>query len=193
MDYCFYLKKVYQLEPQLIEDLYTHVSSTPLDITKSYFTKRHPGLDSITVPLYANTAKNNPAVNQLLDLLNLAIPRGQALSYAINRLDPDGMVLEHTDAITGLRNRGHVVSTQHMIHVSVRNGGVYGHRRDKSIPYVWQPMDQGGCYLYNNYVWHMVKNTSKQVRWTIIVYFDDPQWDHKNAIYDRYNLDRHGY
>jgi hypothetical protein len=197
MNYSFFLLKVAQLDPAVLRAMQEHAAQAHLDPATSYFVPGyHPGMVSGAFPIMAAPASVPKPVSDVLDNVNHVLPRARALSYLINRLAPDGFIKEHTDATGGPQSAGHKITMQHLVHISLGGRSRYGYRRSKNDQFSWYTMEEGGVYLYNNYVWHVVQNDFEPnlpTRTNMIVYYDDPEWVVKTAIYNRFGCHKGGY
>ena len=112
MDYDFYARRIADVPPDLLAEALAYASSLELDINKSYFNPRHPGFNSITHKLvdanYSTSGPGaryvpirpeelHPVVKRLTSLVSHIFEPSALTSYEVNRLEPFGEILEHTD------------------------------------------------------------------------------------------------
>jgi hypothetical protein len=197
MNYSFFLLKVAQLDPAVLSGIQQYALDAPIDPATSYFVPGyHPGMSSGAFPIMASPTTVHPAVSSVLQNVNHVLPKDKALSYLINNLADGGYIKEHTDVTGGPMSTGYRITMQHLVHISLTGKSKYGYRRSKKEDYTWYTMEPGGVYLYNNYVWHVVKNDFEQNlpnRTNMIVYYSDPEWVIKDQIYTKFNCQRGGY
>ena len=186
MDYSFYLREVFRLHPDLHERLVSLVNSIPLDPETSYFVSgRHPGFTSGRFTLDGDTP---PAILDLLQVLHPVFPHTTLLSYLINRVEPGGGLLEHTDAAGGEKSTGYATNGRHLIHVGVQGLARNFFRRSNELPNTEKVLRPGSVYAFNNYVYHSVRNEGTLTRYNVVLYYDDPVWETKKVLYRHLNI-----
>jgi hypothetical protein len=202
MDYDFYIRQIAQLEPELLAETLAFAESIPLDISRSYFNPRHPGFDSVThkivdsnystkgpggryVPMQIGDV--NPVVLKLVRKVNHIFDPYCFTSYEINKLEPNGEILEHTDQTPTDTSNPYSVPYHHTVHIPLSGKGEYFFKRGYDEPYKSLEMAPGGMFSFNNYVLHKVKN-SNQLRYNLIIHFIDREWVMKKKLYQHLGI-----
>jgi len=185
VDYNFYIKDVLRIDESLRKELEELAQNTTLDPKTSYFKPgRHPGMHSGGF-MFTNASK---PILRLRDVMGEIFPVETSINYLVNKLEPGGLIREHSDATGGPQSRGWCINTQHLIHISITGNASYFFRRSLELDPIELKMKNGLVYPLNNYVYHYVTNPGNVDRFNIIFYYNDPQWEIKKALYKRFNI-----
>lgn len=197
MDYEFYCRKIADVSPELLKNTLDYVKTIELDINRSYFNPRHPGFNSITHKIvdsnYSTSGPGgryiptmiqdvHPTVMQMVKNVSHIFDPFCFTSYEINRLEPFGEILEHTDQTPTDTSNPFSVPYHHTVHIPLSGSGRYFSKRGYKEEYEEFRMDPGGMFSYNNYVLHKVINRDT-LRYNLIIHFIDRDWQMKRKLY----------
>lgn len=145
---------------------------------------------------YRDLTSRPPALTALLDLVDTWLPKSTFRGYEANQLDAGAVLEEHTDiaAKPDYKQRAHEITKFHKLNVALQGSAEYWFRRDLRQPMEQaEPIRVGDIALFNNYVYHEVRCTSTVPRINLTLFYTDPLWTTKFAIYNRLGIDTNGY
>lgn len=193
MDYQYYMRKVHQLRPELHAALVQHATTTPLDISRSYFNDRHPGFNSLTFKYGEKSqpeflATVDKSVRDIVAELAYLYPPESFHAYEINSLQVGGKILLHTDQTPTTTSKIWKVPQYHSVHIPCTGRGLYESKRGYGEEFEKMYMELGSVYSYNNYVLHRVENISDVVRFNVVLHYHDVQWITKARLYEHLGI-----
>lgn len=182
MDYPFYIRKIKQIPDDLLKECLELLDQDKV-ISHPHFVPSNRNREA-----YRISSENvSKVVSKVSELLSDVISPSRLYWHEINLLAPLGMLGEHSDlAYAGYnRNAGlpqEIVLT-HKIHVHLYGTSSLRFRRSKYEPKNEFCPDVGGCYWYNNYVWHESHNPSPTSnRMALSMIYHDKDWSVRSSI-----------
>lgn len=178
MDYPFFTKRLGSITASQLEKLRASVLTDA-----SYH--QHPGfkqpVDRSKVGLDQET------LTEVLEQLSVFFPVDSYHTYELIKLEPGGLVAEHSDICGTYNNRLWMAAHYHKIHIPLwTNDLCYStHRRSKHDELSYSTMAAGEVVAYNDYVWHSGKNGGDQTRVHICLAYFDPTWIYTQNIMER--------
>lgn len=183
MDYSFYVKKLGHLDESVRSALLTRALALDKSSTSKNF-RKHDGY-LVTEAQSLDKSIFSPVTSYLPHCLSNA----SVLDLEVGVLNPKATLLEHTDN-NPPSGKGWLVQRIHKVHVVLQSeGGWCEHRRSASNEKPnRQLLEQGGIYLFNNYVFHSVGNPGECDRVHIVAQYRDEDWTIKKTLYNHLKL-----
>lgn len=182
MDYSFYIKKLGHIPNEVRVRILEDVAGIDRAKTSKNF-RAHDGY-SVTEAKTLNVTLLDPIKSYMPNSLT----KRKALDLEVGVLAPMSVLKEHTDN-NPPSNRGWWVQRIHKVHIVLQSeNGWCTHRRSAKEVAVKQSMEQGGIYLFNNYIFHSVGNPAKTDRVHLVAQYQDDNWDLKLELYEHLNL-----
>lgn len=187
MDYNFFVHRIGTIPDELLQSINQRVDGLADSFqTSTPNFRQHSGFSSI------HSSHDNPVANDIsLELAPLVagiFPVRNLAEYDLNLLAPAAIIPEHTD-MTGPQNVGWRVNRGHKIHFVLKGSGSRSsHRRSKENDQREFRYEEGGIYVYNNYVFHSAWNAGAEDRIHFVLLYADHEWRLKAKLYARLKI-----
>lgn len=182
MDYVFFTHKIGNLPSEVLAvgkklaEKYYRGFDTPNFRPREGFHSIHSTVAPEEVTNY---------VKLCASLINDFFPMSALIQFDFNTLEPGVKIGEHTDMQGPLFN-GWVVNHCHKVQIAINVENSIGtHRRSYQNPPEMTKFEEGGIYVYNNYVPHEVQNLAASNRTHITLMYDDRDWSIKKKLYEK--------
>lgn len=184
MDYNFFVHRIGTIPAELLSSINERVDGLADSFQASTPNfRQHAGFSSIHSS-HANAVAEVISL-ELAPLVAGLFPIRHMAEYDLNLLAPGAVIPEHTD-MTGPQNVGWRVNRGHKLHFVLKGSGSWSsHRRSKENEPRAFNYEEGGIYVYNNYVFHRAWNEGYTDRVHFVLLYADHEWKLKARLYKR--------